>query len=190
MEAIREYFASFDLFDAAEITDFINAGKTEHLSKGDFFIQEGHTCKKAAFIVSGIFRSFYLSSHAEEVTYCFMFPNNLLAAYSSFITQTPTHENMQALSDAELFTVPKQKMDEWVKTSSNWLLFSKEMAEQQYIELENRIRILQMEKAEVRYEDLLKKNPQFIQQIPLQYLASYLGITQRHLSRLRKISSI
>ncbi|MNT99762.1 hypothetical protein D3C72_2426980 [compost metagenome] len=59
------------------------------------------------------------------------------------------------------------------------------IAEQQYLELEKRIFQLQKETALQRYTVLLRDQPEFVQQIPLQYLASYLGITQRHLSRIR-----
>jgi len=62
----------------------------------------------------------------------------------------------------------------------------KVVAEQQYIELEKRIFKLQKDNASKRYADLIKHQPEYILKIPLQYLASYLGITQRHLSRIRK----
>jgi hypothetical protein len=61
------------------------------------------------------------------------------------------------------------------------------MAEQEYIKMEKRIFILQKESAEKRYEDLLNNQPLYLQLIPLSYLSSYLGITQRHLSRVRKL---
>ncbi|MNY26270.1 hypothetical protein D3C86_1601080 [compost metagenome] len=60
------------------------------------------------------------------------------------------------------------------------------IAEQQYLELEKRLFLFQKEKAKKRYMDLLENQPDYVQQIPLQYLASYLGITSRHLSRLRR----
>ena len=65
------------------------------------------------------------------------------------------------------------------------LKFSRYVAEQSYIEMESRLLALQMESAKKRYLDLIKFNPDYLQQVPLKYLASYLGITQRHLSRLR-----
>ena len=68
----------------------------------------------------------------------------------------------------------------------NWIKFLKIVAEQQYIELEKRIFQLQKNNAFERYSDLLKNHPEYLQNIPLQYLASYLGITQRHLSRIRR----
>lgn len=59
------------------------------------------------------------------------------------------------------------------------------IAEEQYLELEKRVFQLQKETASQRYANLIKDHPEFIQQLPLHYLASYLGITQRHLSRIR-----
>jgi CRP-like cAMP-binding protein len=60
------------------------------------------------------------------------------------------------------------------------------MAEQEYLKLEKRVFMLQKEKAERKYQDLLENHPDYLKHIPLNYLASYLGITQRHLSRIRK----
>ncbi len=60
------------------------------------------------------------------------------------------------------------------------------LTEYEYIELERRIFMLQKETAENKYLDLIKNQPLLVKEIPLNYLASYLGITQRHLSRIRK----
>ncbi len=183
---IKKYLQSFEILSEREIDDFIQNTTPKKLNKSDFFIREGEICKEIAFINSGIFRSFYTSSKGEEFTYCIMFPNNLLAAYSSFITGEPTSENIQAITEVELLVIPKTKVDNLAQESTNWLKVFKIIAEQQYIELEKRIYQLQKDNAVERYKDLIENQPQYIQQIPLQYLASYLGITQRHLSRIRK----
>ena len=94
--------------------------------------------------------------------------------------------HFQAITNADLLIIPKEKIESLGESSINWMKFQKIIAELQYIELENRIFLLQKEKASLRYEVLLKSHPEFIKHIPLNYLASYLGITQRHLSRLRK----
>ena len=73
-----------------------------------------------------------------------------------------------------------------MNSSTNWLKFSRFVAEQSYIEMENRLLAIQMESAKKRYEDLIENHPDYLQNVPLKYLASFLGITQRHLSRLRK----
>lgn len=182
---MEEYLKQFGIFSPTEISDFVMKGELKHFQKHDFLIKEGMICQQVGFIQSGIFRSFYHSRSSEEVTYCFIFPNNLIAAYSSYITGNETAENMQAITDAEVLLFKKRDVEAFIYSNPRGLLFPKTMAEQQYMEMEKRILMLQKESAETKYENLAKEHPEFLHQIPLQYIASYLGITQRHLSRLR-----
>ena len=114
------------------------------------------------------------------------FPNNFITAYSSFISSEKTFENIHALTDTEVLVIKKNDLLKLSSTSANWLKFSNYFSEQSYILMEKRLLILQMESAEKRYNDLMSNHPEMIQYVPLKYIASYLGITQRHLSRLRK----
>lgn len=185
MERLKNYLALFGLLTEDEIDAFIKLLKPKTIRKGDFFIKEGRVCQEVAFVVSGFFRSFYYSSQEEEVTYCFTFSNTFITAYSSFISQKGTAENIEALVDVELLTISKEEILKLEETSVNWLKLFKMMAEQEYIRQEERIFLLQKESAERRYKVLLDTQPKYLQLIPLNYLASYLGITQRHLSRIR-----
>ncbi len=183
---IKKYLESFEILTDDEIETFIHLSTEKNLNKRDYFIREGETCKEVAFLLAGAFRSFYVSDKGEEITYCITFPNNFMTAYSSFITGYGTVENIQAITAVELLIIPKDKIEDLAMKNSNWVKFLKVVAEQQYIELEKRIFQLQKDNASQRYADLIKNQPEYIQKIPLQYLASYLGITQRHLSRIRK----
>ncbi|MBB6498892.1 Crp/Fnr family transcriptional regulator [Pedobacter cryoconitis] len=183
---VRDFLKTFNTLTATEIDHFEQLLTIRHLQKGDFFISEGKYCKEVAFVKSGILRSFFTPESGEEITYCIIFPNSLITAYSSFITAQPTQENIQAVAFCELLVIQKSDIDHLSQSSPNWIKFSKMIAEQQYIELEKRLFLFQKEKAKKRYLDLIENQPAYIQQIPLQYLASYLGVTPRHLSRLRK----
>ena len=183
---IKNYLKSYNILTDDEIEIFIQKTTKRNLNKQDYFIKEGETCKEVAFVLNGIFRSFYISDKEEEITYCITFPDNLMTAYSSFITGQSTVENIQAITNVELLIIPKSTIDDFVSKNPNWTKFLKIVAEQQYIELEKRIFQLQKNNALQRYSDLLKNQPEYVQNIPLQHLASYLGITQRHLSRIRK----
>ena len=183
---MKEYLKSFNILSEDEIDLFVSKVKYKRLKKGDFFIKEGETCSEIAFIASGFVRSYYHSSSGEETTYCLSLPSSFISAYSSFLTQSKTIESIQALCDVELYTISRNEILEMEETSINSLRFSKFMAEQEYIKLEKRIFLLQKETAEMRYQNLLNTQPELLQLIPLNYLASYLGITQRHLSRIRK----
>jgi len=186
---MKNYLNSFNILSDDEIDLFESKVTYKKLEKGDFFIKEGETSEEIGFVISGLFRSFYYSSSEEEVTYFFAFSNTFVSAYSSFLTQTKTVENIQALTDTELFTISRDEILALEKSSINWLRFLKLVAEQEYIKMEKRIFILQKESAEKRYQDLLKNDPEYLQLVPLNYLSSYLGITQRHLSRIRKLIS-
>jgi CRP-like cAMP-binding protein len=183
---IGDYFQSFNVFSKEEIESFLLLFEKRKLNKNDYFVREGDQCKEIAFIESGIFRSYYTSSEGKDNTYCFRFPNGLIASYSSFISGDPGVESMQAISEAHLQVLKKEKVEKLVNDNPKWILFLKMIAEHEYLELEKRFFQLQRDNATQRYLSLLENQPNYIQEIPLQYLASYLGITQRHLSRIRK----
>ncbi|WP_422090405.1 Crp/Fnr family transcriptional regulator [Tenacibaculum ovolyticum] len=183
---MRSYLEGFNILTSEDIDLFEQKVTQKKIKKGDFYIKEGQVCKEVSFVTSGLFRSFYHSSTEEEVTYCFIFSNTFVSAYSSFLLQNKTAENVQALTDVELLTISREDILKLEELSINWLKFLKVIAEQEYIKLEKRVFLLQRETAEQRYRDLLTNQPELLQLIPLTYLSSYLGITQRHLSRIRK----
>ncbi|GAA4850742.1 Crp/Fnr family transcriptional regulator [Algivirga pacifica] len=186
---LEAYLRGVNIFSEEEIKAMPNYFKPLKLQKGDYFIREGQVCKKVGFIVSGILRHYYVSSKEEEVTYCLAFPGTLSAAYSSWLTQQKTFESIQAITEVTLWVINKDDFIRLEESSENWLRFSKVLAEGSYLEMEKRMLLLQKETAEKRYEDLINNYPDYLQHIPLKYLASYLGITQRHLSRLRSKKS-
>ena len=183
---LNNYLKSFNILTDDDIQDFIQSSETRYLNKADYFIREGEICREVAFVLEGTLRSYYISEKGEEITYCITFPNNLINAYSSFITGERSPENILAISSVELVVIRKTAIDDLSLKNPNWVKFLKVIAEQQYVELEKRIFQLQKQNATKRYKELLNNQPEYIQNIPLQYLASYLGITQRHLSRIRK----
>lgn len=183
---LRAFLKAFELLSLSEIDDFIDNLSYKKIAKDEYFIKEGQLADSIAFVLSGQLRSYYFNSNEEEVTYCFTFENSFLSAYSSFLTGIATTENIQALSDVEMFIASKKQIKALEASSNNWLKLLKMVAEQEYIKMEQRIFMLQKESAEKRYADLQLNHPDFLQTISLQYLASYLGITQRHLSRIRK----
>lgn len=182
---IKEYFQSYGVLSEDEIKAFLDLTIPTTMKKGEYLVKEGHVSKNIAFIQSGIFRSYYHSTESEAVTYCFTFENTLLTAYTSWIRQEPSAENIEALTDMELLLISKEDVELLFSKYPNWVRFFKDIAEQEYINLEKRIFMLQRESAETRYSHLMKNYPEYLDKIPLQYLASYLGVTQRHLSRIR-----
>ena len=181
-----DFLNSWGILTQEEVTGLYEISKRRELEKGDFLIREGSVCDEVAFVESGILRSFYTDEEGVEFTYCLSFPNRFMNAYSSYITGNPTVENIQAISPTKLMVFRKTDVTDYLVESPNWVMLQKFIAEQQYLGLEQRLFSYQKDDATKRYLDLIENYPEYVQQVPLLYLSSYLGISQRHLSRIRK----
>jgi len=160
--------------------------KTKKFKNKEFLIQENSVSKEIVWIKKGMLRSFYYNNKGEEITYCIAFENSLMTALSSFISGTPSQENIQTIGDVELISITKENVDKLCENNLKWTNFFKIMIEEQFIELENQLFNIQRYTAKKRYEKLMSEFPVYVQRIPVQYLATYLNITPRHLSRIRK----
>ncbi len=160
--------------------------EVRQLKKGSFFVQTNQQCKEIAFVNRGMLRSYYITESGEDFTYCVSFEGEFMTAYSSYISGKPSIEHIQALVDTELYVIQKSLLEEESKKNHAVTHVMRHFAEQYILELEHRLLSHQKENATSRYEYILENHPKYLSEIPLQHLASYLGITQRHLSRIRK----
>lgn len=183
---IQKYIQSFNIFSEKEIQEAIPLFEYRKLEKYEFFAKEGRKCNELAFIESGIFHSFYSSLNGEEITLQISWENMMISAYSSFITNKVSKENIQALTTSEIWVLKKNKIEELIEKQVNWSRFLRTLADEKYLEIEQRIFDSQLYSAKERYEDILVNCPSCLERVSLKYLASYLGVTQRHLSRIRK----
>lgn len=158
----------------------------KRLKNKEYLIQENSVSKELVWIQKGMLRSFYYNDKSEEITYCITFENSLMTALSSFISGSPSQENIQAIGDVELLSISKENVQHLCEESLKWTVFFKSLVEEQFIELENKLFNIQRHDAKKRYQKLITEFPIYVQHIPVQYLASYLNITARHLSRIRK----
>jgi CRP-like cAMP-binding protein len=118
---MQEYLSSFNLLTTDEVEHVLALGTVRRLRQGAFLIRAGMVCQEVAFVESGLFRSFYYNSQGEEVTYCFTFSGSFVTAYSSFISQEKTMENIHAATDTEVFSIPRNAILALENTSMNWL---------------------------------------------------------------------
>jgi hypothetical protein len=109
-----------------------------------------------------------------------------MASFSSFITQNVAQENIQALADTELQIISRESLEKLYRLSICWQEIGRKLTEMEYVTLQKRLISFQKLSAIQRYEELYQNHQKYLQLIPLHYLASYLGITPRHLSRIRR----
>jgi CRP-like cAMP-binding protein len=138
------------------------------------------------FIISGYLRNFHIESGGEEVTTDMNNGPRFFTSYNSFMNRTVSNENIESITDCELLRVNRDDVD---------ILYQKGISIKDYTMMilqkfldDEKIRMKEMSahSAEQRYEMFIKKNPNIIQNVPLKYIASYLGIRPESLSRIRK----
>jgi CRP-like cAMP-binding protein len=168
----------------SEISPIAEAFKFIKIAKGDFFVEEGKTSKNIAFVTKGLFQYFY-SRDGKEITTYVSGANAFLASLISFYKQQPSKEYIRALADSELWTLHYDDLQKLKKESKAFAAFYIGALENLAIGMDETRSNLIILSAEERYARLIKEEPALLQQIPLQYLASILGVTPRHLSRIR-----
>jgi CRP/FNR family transcriptional regulator, anaerobic regulatory protein len=156
----------------------------KQIKKGECFVEEGKISKWLGYIEQGYFQ-YYINLEGEEKTTYSLGPNNLVASLVSFIKQVPARENIRAVSNSTIWIISKAAFQNLRNAIPAFNDFYIGLLEWQICCIEeSRIDGIVLSALQ-RYEKLLHKEPQIIQQVPLHYLASMLGVTPRHLSRIR-----
>jgi CRP-like cAMP-binding protein len=146
--------------------------------------QIGQTCQTIYFLVHGLARIYYFKNEID-ITEGFYFENSIIARAESLFTGRPSRKAIQVLEDSELIAIDSQKFFALFNSFTGIERIFRKIIETAYIETINRIEGIQFNTAEERYHSLLNSAPETIQRVPLKYIASYLGITQVSLSRIR-----
>jgi CRP-like cAMP-binding protein len=153
--------------------------------KGAMLLKPGQTEQYLYFLEKGMLR-FFVEQEEKEITFDFTLPGNFTSAYSSFLTRTPASFYIQALEKISIYRISYDDLQKVYKDSANSQQIGRMAAEQLFIRKAKRELSLLTETAEQRYLNLLEQDAELVQQIPLKYLASYIGITPQALSRIRK----
>jgi CRP-like cAMP-binding protein len=155
------------------------------LKKGDFFQKTGRLADRMGFVQSGIIREFVIKD-GVEVTKWISTRGYFVVDLASFIFHQPARWNNQALTDVSLYVIDQKQYQQIGQTVPRWPELEKLFLAKCFMVLEDRVLTHLSMTAEARYQQLLQFNPDLFNQVPLQYLASMLGMTPETLSRLRK----
>lgn len=186
MEALINYVLQFGNLNKQQI-DFITSKSTELvLHKEDYFSEAGKIAKEVGFILEGILRVCYYNNKGEEITKYFIDENNFVVDLESFDNKILSSEYVQAVTDCKLIVFSKQNWEEIANTIVGWENIVNKIVKKSLIQKIDRRSPLVSENATTRYLTFMEKYPQLVNRIPLSYLASYLGVTQSSLSRIRK----
>jgi len=154
------------------------------LAKNDFLLKEGKRCRHLYFLEQGALRGFY-NLDGKEVTHWFGFENDFVTSFHSFITGEAAVENIQLLESSTLWAISKEQLISLLDHHPDIERLVRVTYEKYYIRLEERYVNAQFKTATERYENLLQETAHILERVPLGHIASYLGISQETLSRIR-----
>lgn len=181
--SFAQYFGELN---AAELKELLSYFKAEKLSKNDFFTEAGRQCDRLSLVQTGILRIFALDEDGREITQWLAAPNSFVTEIASFFFNQNNRWSIQALSEVEMLSLHKADYLQLGQAFPKWHDIEKNFIASCFITLENRVFTHLSQSAEARYEHYWQQNKALFQQVPLQYLASVLGMSPETLSRIRK----
>lgn len=185
MEKFADYLLQFGDLNQQDI-EFISkkASKLE-LNKNSYFSEAGKVPKQVGFILEGVFRICYYNKKGEEITRHFIDENNLMVDYPNFKAGTRSSEYLQAITDSTLIVFSKSAWIAITETIAGFDKIMDKMFQECLIQKLNKNPVISQD-ATTRYLEFIEKHSSLANRIPLAYIASYLGVTQQSLSRIRK----
>ena len=183
---IREFY--FGL--VPELTDEIwaeveSSAIIRHYRRNQHYITPGEREQYVTFVNKGGFR-YYAMLDEKELVCEFIFENNYVSEYESFLRQTPAKIFIQALEDSEVVMLHYDQVQRLYEKYPPLQKFGRIIAENFLLEAIDRSNSLLSSTPEERYNQLTEKDPQLLQRVPQYMIASYIGVTPEALSRIRK----
>lgn len=173
-----------------DYNEIIAAHHQIEFSKNEILLQEGKISNAYYLIESGVYRSFVNAYNGDEITTGFFDTNEILIEVSSLFQRIPTDENFQAITNGIAWKIEFETFQKLFHTIQGFREWGRAwMSHQLFISKQRSIQMLTQSASE-RYINLLKERPQIIKKAPLKYIASYLGVTDTSLSRIRKEISL
>jgi CRP-like cAMP-binding protein len=175
------HIASSDTFLQESIASF----KRLPFKKNTYLVKEGDICPYFCYLESGILQHSISVDGHEKTTYLAL-RNSSTSSLDSFLNKKPSRKDIRAISDCVLWVIDLDEFKKLIETNIGFRQFYYNLLERQICLIDDyRIDLLTLTPEE-RYQKLLVTEPKLLQEVPMHYLASFLGISSRHMSRIRK----
>jgi CRP-like cAMP-binding protein len=180
------FFNSTDLVSLQRAHEIAGYFSEKFLRKNDFFLKEGRVSDEYFFLEEGFLRAFAFDTEGNEVTTGFYAANQVAFEVSSFFNRTVSKENIQSLTDCTGWVITYSQLNKLFHELPEFREFGRHILVKGFSSLKVRMLSMITETAEQRYQRLLNNSPEIFQYAQLKHIASYLGITDTSLSRIRK----
>jgi len=169
-----------------EVEMYMSLLTKKSLRKKEHLLMAGDVCNYVSYINKGCLSRYIIDDHSKEIILNFSLEDYWVGDLESFIFQKPTDFYIQALEDSELLLLSRENYFRANKEIPKFKKFHDDKVQRNHYSALKRLSMAKSATHEEKYLDLMKKQPQLFQRIPLHYIASYLGIEPESLSRLRK----
>jgi len=187
--SLESFLILTDLISSSSAKEIASNFSFKEIPRNDFHLRAGNYSNEYLFLEKGFLRSFATDLKGNEITTGFYGPGQVVFEVSSFFKRTQSKENIQALAESEGYFLTYEELNRLFHGMPEFREFGRSVLVKGFAALKGRMLSMITETAEQRYHSLLHHNPGIFQASPLKYIASYLGITDTSLSRIRRESA-
>src|SRR5574343_186376 len=182
---LRQFADDNILQSESELDESVDSFSVLALKKNQLLVAENQVCPYFCYVESGILQHAIVVEAEEKTTYLAL-RNSVTSSLNSFLNTIPSRKSIKALVDCQLWVIDLESFKDLLANNQSFHQFYYNLIERQIILIDDyRIDLLTLSPEE-RYKKLLATEPKLLQEVPLHYLASFLGISNRHMSRIRK----
>jgi len=174
------------LINPEELEKIMAAHRKVLFKKGEFVLREGETSHSYMILEKGLIRSYVIDYKGNDITTDFFCEGDLVIEVLSLFQRTPTQENIQTLTDCEVWEIDYEVFQELFHSISGFSEWGRLWMTGRLFHMKHRSVEILTASAKERYLKFIKEKPQVVLQSPLKFIASYLGITDTSFSRIRK----
>lgn len=185
-EELIQFFQSTGLINLQKSEEIAAYFSTYNISRNEYFLKESSICNNYLFLRNGFMRAFAYDTEGNDITTNFYAGSEVVFEVSSFFNRTPSLENIQAITDCEGWTITYKELNNLFHALPEFREFGRHILVKSCALLKTRMLSMITQTAEERYKQLLSNNAEIFQYASLKHIASYLGITDTSLSRIRK----
>jgi len=190
VQPLIEYFKKYLPLKSEEITLLSERVTQRKIKRRQMILQEGFVCKHYTFVEKGCFKMYGIDEKGTEHNLMFAAENDWVADLGSFYSEKPSKLFIEAIEPSIILQIKKQDLLYLFVNSPKFDRNFRVIAEEKFIELQNRLLLNFSSNAEHRYLDFLEQYTELASRLPNTQIASYLGITPEFLSKIRKDISL
>ena len=184
-DVFENYLSSTGELSTEEINFSVQFFKPIYLKKGDFFIRENEPCLHIGFIASGAVKAYALDKEGKENITCFKFESDFATSFPEFVAQKKSKKSFRAIENTIIYAISYSNYLYLIDEVTAWNGVIKSVMEQEYNQKEGYLLNYNNRSVVEKYLHILSSEPVLVQRVSTQDMASYLGITQRSLTRVK-----